>query len=168
MCVMCIQYRIIILIIIIISLGQIILSYIANTSHRHARTNARTHARKHVRTYERTHERTHARTYAHTHTHTHTHVHTRAHAHPPTQRRHRPGCRCSMGRCAPIHDEVNTPLSPLPLAINGRSVLHSNKQSCVRRDIRDSFGCFSRIIKVLGRTKTLTCDSMCVRTIRTV
>ena len=168
MCVMCIQYRIIILIIIIISLGQIILSYIANTSHTHARTYEHTHTRTHACTHARTHERTHASTYAHTHTHVHTRAHAHAHAHPPTHCRHRPGCHCSMGRCAPIHDEVNTPLSPLPLAMNGRSVLHSNKQSCVRRDIRDSFGCFSRIIKVLGRTETLTCESMCVRTIRTV
>ena len=34
-CVICIKYRIIILIIIIISLGQILLSYISNTSYTH-------------------------------------------------------------------------------------------------------------------------------------
>ena len=33
MCVMCLKYRIQLLIIIIISLGQILLSYISNTSH---------------------------------------------------------------------------------------------------------------------------------------
>ena len=60
---------------------------------------------------------THARMHAHTLTHT------------PTHRR----CRCSMGRCAPNHDEVNAPFSPVPLAMNGRSVLHSNKQSRMRR-----------------------------------
>ena len=38
------KYRIIILIIIIISLGQILLSYIANTSHMHACARTRTHA----------------------------------------------------------------------------------------------------------------------------
>ena len=38
MCVICMKYRIIILIIIIISLGQILLSYIANTSCMHAHT----------------------------------------------------------------------------------------------------------------------------------
>ena len=38
------------------------------------------------------------------------------------------------------------PFSPVPLAINGRSLLHSNKQSRGRLGIRDSFGCFSRII----------------------
>ena len=41
----CTKYRIIILIIIIISLGQILLSYIENTSH-HARTHARMHTHR--------------------------------------------------------------------------------------------------------------------------
>ena len=50
-CLICMKYRIIILIIIIISLGQIVLSYIANTSRTHAcqRTRA-THARVHTHT----------------------------------------------------------------------------------------------------------------------
>ena len=48
MCLICMKYRIIFLIIIIISLGQILLSYIANTSRRHARTDARTHTRAHA------------------------------------------------------------------------------------------------------------------------
>ena len=104
-CVICMKYRIIILLIIIISLGQIILSYMANTSHTHAGT------------------------------------------HPPTHHLRRPGCRCSIGRCVPNHDKVNTPFSPVPLAMNGQSVLHSNKQSHMRRGIRDSCGCFSRINK---------------------
>ena len=43
MCVICMKYRIIILIIIIISLGKILLSYIANTSHTHIRRRARAH-----------------------------------------------------------------------------------------------------------------------------
>ena len=43
MCLICMKYRIIILIIIIISLGKISLSYIANTSCTHARV-CRTHA----------------------------------------------------------------------------------------------------------------------------
>ena len=70
LCLICMKYRIIILVIIIFSLGQILLSYIGNTSRTHARarTNARTHARKHART----HARTHAREHTHTHTHTHT------------------------------------------------------------------------------------------------
>ena len=50
-------------------------------------------------------------------------------------------------RCAPNHDKVNASFSPVPLAMNGRSLLHSNKQSRMRRGIRDSFGCFSRIKK---------------------
>ena len=45
MCVMCMQFRIIIL---IISLGQILSSYIANTSH--TRAHARTHACTHTHT----------------------------------------------------------------------------------------------------------------------
>ena len=61
-CLICMKYRIIILIIIIISLGQILLSYIANTS----RTHASMHARMHMRT--------HTRTRTHTHTHTATAV----------------------------------------------------------------------------------------------
>ena len=70
------------------------------------------------------------------------HARTHTHAHTPTHRR--PGCRCSMGRCAPSHDEVSAPFSPVPLAMNGRSVFQ-NKQSRMRRGIRDSVGCFSRI-----------------------
>ena len=46
----CMKYRIIILSIIIISLGEILLSYIANTS----RTPALTHARAYTHTYEHT------------------------------------------------------------------------------------------------------------------
>ena len=45
-CLICMKYRIIILIIIIISLGKISLSYIANTSRTHACTHARAHSRK--------------------------------------------------------------------------------------------------------------------------
>ena len=60
------KYRIIILIIIISSLGQIFLSCIANTSRTHIRscTRARTHTRVHtrVRTHARTHLYTHRRT----------------------------------------------------------------------------------------------------------
>ena len=51
-CVICMKYRIIILIIIIISLGQILLSYISNTSRTHA-----SHTGIHSRTHSRT--RTH-------------------------------------------------------------------------------------------------------------
>ena len=95
--------------------------------------------------------------HARTHSHTHACIH-----------RHRPCCRCSMGWCAPNRDEVNTPFSPVPLAMNGRSVLHLNKQSRVRCGICDSFGCFSRIKKLIGRTGTQTCDRMRFQTIRTV
>ena len=49
LCVICMKYRKMILIIIIISLGQILLSYIANTSRTHARmhTNTRAHTHAH-------------------------------------------------------------------------------------------------------------------------
>ena len=48
-CVICMKYRIIILIIIIISLGQIILSYMAaNTSRTHARTHTHAHTCAHT------------------------------------------------------------------------------------------------------------------------
>ena len=52
-CLICVRYRIIILVIIIISLGQILLSYIENTSRTHARTRAHAHihARKHIYTH---------------------------------------------------------------------------------------------------------------------
>ena len=112
------NHQCVILIIIIITLGQIILSYMANTS--------RTHARMH------THTRTHANTHARMHTHTLAHTHTR--------RRRLPGCRCSMGRCAPNHDGVNPPpLSTVPLAMNGRSVLHlyyNLPEVCPSGDVR--------------------------------
>ena len=71
-CLICMKYRIIILIIIIICLGQILLSYIENTS----------------RTYARTHAHTRARTYTHTRAHTHT---------PPSLS----GYCCAMGRWRP-------------------------------------------------------------------
>ena len=50
-CVICMKYKIIILIIIIISLGQLLLSYFAIT---HTRTHARTHARTHTLTHTHT------------------------------------------------------------------------------------------------------------------
>ena len=98
------KYRKMNLIIIIISLVQILLSYIANTS--------RTHARMQVVAV--------------------------------TVR--------WVG--APNHDEVNAPFSPVPLAMNDWSELHSNKQSRMRCGIRDSFGCFSHIQTILRRIET--------------
>ena len=50
-CLICMKYRIIILIIIVISLGQIVLSYIANTSRTHARTHAHACTRTHAHTH---------------------------------------------------------------------------------------------------------------------
>ena len=90
----------------------------------------------------------HARTHACMHARTHIHAHTRANTHihaPPSP------FRLSLFDVSvePNHDGVNAPFSPILLAINDRSLLHSNK----RLGIRDSFGCFSRIHKCLGRTE---------------
>ena len=54
-CLICMKYWIIILIIIIKRLGEILLLYIANTSRTHARMHARTHASTHARTHSLTH-----------------------------------------------------------------------------------------------------------------
>ena len=45
---------------------------------------------------------------------------------------------------------------------------HSSKQLSGRLGIRYSFGCFSRIQKLLGRTETRTRDTMCFQSIRIV
>ena len=105
----------IIFIIIIISLGQILLSYIGNTSRTHARTHANTHARARARarTLTPTRTRTRARRHARTRTHAHTY------------RRCRSGCRCVMGRWHPTVSELR-PFSPVLLATNGRSLLRLN------------------------------------------
>ena len=55
MCLICMKYRIII--IIIISLGKISLSYIANTSRMHACTHARTRTHAHTREHAHPHPR---------------------------------------------------------------------------------------------------------------
>ena len=132
MCAISMKYRKIILIIIMISLGQILLSYLANTS--------------------RTHARTHARTLAHTRL--------------PTTIAVQVVAVRWVG--APSHDEVNAPFSPVPLAMNGRSLLHSNKQSRMRCGIHNSFGCFFAFKQILGRTETRTRDRMCFQSMRTV
>ena len=53
-CAISMKYKIMILIIIIITLGQILSSYIANTSRTHACMHARTHARPHTRAHTHT------------------------------------------------------------------------------------------------------------------
>ena len=57
-CLICMKYRIIIVIVIIISMGQTLLSYIANTSHTHARMHPRVHALTHVRVHTHRRRRT--------------------------------------------------------------------------------------------------------------
>ena len=94
---------------------------------------------------ENTHERTHASSPARTHAGTHTRVRARAHTrvYKHTYSRRRSGCRCSMGRWRP----TVTPLTPLfdgSLAINGRSLVHSNKYSRGRAGFRD-FVCVFRV-----------------------
>ena len=70
-CLICIKYKIIFLIIIIISLGQILLLYIANTSRMHTRTHTCTHLHTHACACTRANACTHTPP-PHTHTHTHT------------------------------------------------------------------------------------------------
>ena len=112
-CAISMIYRNMILIIFMISLGQLLLLYIANTSRTHAQTHACMHA--------------------------HTRAHTRTHQ--PTTIADQIVAVRWVG--ASNHDEINAPFSPVPLAMNGRSLLHSNKQSRMRRGFRDSFGCLS-------------------------
>ena len=130
-CVICMKYRIIALIIIIISLGQKLISCFANTSH----------------------------TLTHTHAHalTHTHTHTRARAH--THRRRRSGCRCSMGRGSPTVPQL-TPLFEVSPAIDGLSLVQSNKQWRRRHGFREFLGVFRVYKKILDRTETRTRESI--------
>ena len=115
-CLICMKYRIIILIIIIISLGQILLSYIANTSRTHARTHARSHARTNARMHACTHARTHACTHACTPERTHAHAPARTnahtHTHTHTYRRRRIAirwvCVSQPWRHDPLAIEINT------------------------------------------------------------
>ena len=87
-CLICMKYRILFLIIIIISLGQILLSYIANTSRMHARTHGRTYSRKHAPTHSRTHARANARTHARTEARVRTHPREGVHTPPPPTHTH--------------------------------------------------------------------------------
>ena len=64
-CRICMKFIILILIIIIISLGQILLPYIANTSRTHGCPCTRAHACASTHTRAHTHARTHALTHTH-------------------------------------------------------------------------------------------------------
>ena len=122
-CLIRMKYRIIMLIIITSSLGQILLSYIANTSRTHALTHALTHARTHALTHARTHASTLARTLARTHAHgcarSHARTLARAHTHTHAHRhRRRTGYRYSLApnrdaplrwrNCLSLAIEINT------------------------------------------------------------
>ena len=72
-CLICMKYMILILIIIIISLGQIFIFYRILQTH-HACTHARAHTRMHAHACARTHAFTHVRTHVRTHVHTYTAV----------------------------------------------------------------------------------------------
>ena len=139
MCLICMKYRIIFLIIIIISLGQILLSYIANTS----------------RTHERTHERTHASTLVRTHPRERVHT-------PPPPPTHTPPSpyRYSKGLCQPT-------VSARSAGDNSWSMAIEIKTGTGGRFPR-GVECFSHIKKLLSRTETRTRERMYWQTIRTV
>ena len=60
-----------------------------------------------------------------------------------------------------------TPFFDGSLAINGRSLVHSNKHSHGRHGFREFLGVF-RVKKLLGRTETWTRERKCFQSIRTV
>ena len=74
----------------------------------------------------------------HTHACTHTRMHARTHA---RNTRRRSGCRCSMGRWRQTVTQL-TPLFDGSLAINGRSLVHSNKQSHGRHGFHEFLSVF--------------------------
>ena len=137
-CLICMKYRIIILIIIIISLGEILLSFIANTSRKYALIHART----------RLHARTHRRACVHTHTHTAVAVQV----------------WCVGGAQA---WQSWLPFSPVPLAfMAGSWVIQINTRA--GDPISPRFWMFSAYKKMLGRIETRTRDRIYCQTIRTV
>ena len=78
----------------------------------------------------------------HARTHTRTRIHARMHTHARTRARtYR--CRCSGCRCSmdPWRQTVME-LTPVPVASNGRSLLHSNKHSHGRHGFPEVFGVF--------------------------
>ena len=135
----CVWFVWIILIIIVISLGQILLSYITNTS--------RTHAHTHLRT------------------HTHTRTHSREHTHPYIAVAVQDvAVRWVSG------DQTMTELTPHFRRFSWRTMAGRcsfKKTVRGRLGIRDSFGCFSRIKKCIGRIETRTRDRVCFQSIRT-
>ena len=168
--------------IIIIILGQICVSYIANTSRTHAHTHSRAHTRAHtcahtctcvhtcthvytrVHTCTHVHTRAHMCTHVHTHAHTCTHVYTRAHTctHVHT---------CAH-TCTHVHTRAHTCTHTVVAAVTVRrtgyrySVAPSTHELATR--FTRGFGSFSRIKQLLCRTDTRTRDRMHCQTIRIV
>ena len=103
---------------------------------------------------------------------THAHTHARTHARTHTHRRRRSGCRCLIGRWRPTVTKIR-PFSLVPLAINGRMLLHSNEHwlgrpGCDRDPVSPRCWFFFAYKEKLGRSETRTRDRMCFQSIRTV
>ena len=140
-CLICMKYRLIFLIIIIISLGRILLSYIANTSCTHARMDGRTDART------RAHAFAHTRTNACTHTpHTHT---------PPSPYRYSMGLLCQPTVTARSAGDNSWSLA---IEIN----------TGIGGPVSPRFWVFFAYKKMLGWTDTRTRERMYCQTIWTV
>ena len=159
MCVICMKYRRIIIITIIISRDQILLSYILQTHHArtHARSHARARARTHACAHARSHARTHTRIHAHARTHacTHTHAHTHTHTHTHTHNTHTPPSpfRLSLfdGSVAPSRDGVIAAFRRFCWrSMAGRWFIQINTGA--GDPISRRFWVFLRIEKLLGRT----------------
>ena len=139
-----------------ISLGHILLSYIANTSHTRARTHTRTHARMHACTHARMHERTH--TYPHTRTHRCARTHTRTYAHARAQQ-HTPPSPFMLslfdGSLAANRDAINAPFRRV--VGDQWSVAGSLKYTFARATrFPRVVWCASRIKELLGRNERRT------------
>ena len=152
-CLICMKYRIIILIIIIISLGEFLLSHIANPYRKHARracTGAR--ARTHIHAHTLAHTRTQARGFSRTRARTH------------TTRWRRSG---SMSRWRPSVTKLTHPFRLFRWhAWPGSWVIQINPRAADQ--ISPRFWMFFASKKLLGRTKTRTRDRMYCQSIRTV
>ena len=109
-----VKYRITMLIMIIISLGQILLSHFANTSCTHARMHTLAHTHPppspfRLSLFDGSVAPNHGGVNAPFRRFRWQSMAACTHSHTPTHRRRRSGCRCSMGRWRPTMTEL-TPL----------------------------------------------------------